>query len=358
MSFGSTLTLKSPTPKKKVCNFVGGVVSPLLANIYLHALDRYMESNYLNIPRGIRQKKRASGSANFLYVRYADDFVVLCNGRKEEAFQMKEELKTVLDQMGLTLSEEKTKVTHITEGFNFLGYRVIRSIGTKGKMIPKVLVPDRAIKRFCNNVRRILSPSSTNESAMAKIIAINRVVRGWCEYYRCTNSPGVVFSQLRPEIFWGMAHWLGRKYKLKHMSEVMRKYREGNTFKYKSATLTMPDEYKAKRFVARTWHNPYTERDQVKEEKDRIKRESLLTYDEIWIGNESRHGWTYAKKFFCKMVQGAQSVSKHSIHTKYRWTTSYFVQSPKTPRMQTAWEISRYSVPIATEQKRRLIGKC
>jgi RNA-directed DNA polymerase len=157
-------------------------------------------------------------------------------------------------------------------------------------MIPKVLIPERAIKRFCHNIRRTLAPNSTNESAKAKIIAINRLVRGWCEYYRCTNSPGVVFNQLRPEIFWGMAHWLGRKYKLS-MPAVMRKYREVNTFKYKSATLIMPNEYKAKRFVARTWHNPYTEKDKIIEEKDRIKRENLLRYDEIWIGNENRHGW-------------------------------------------------------------------
>src|SRR6266571_327928 len=228
------------SPEKKVCNFVGGVVSPLLANIYLHTLDKYMESTYLNLPQWQRQKRRHQGKSNFLYVRYADDFVVLCNGRK-------------------------------------------------GKMIPKVLIPDRAIKRFRHNIRRILSPSSENDSAKAKITAVNRVTRGWCEYYRCTNSPAMVFNQLRPEIFWGMAHWLGRKYK-SNMPEVMRKYRKGNTFKYKSTTLIMPDEYKAKRFVARTWHNPYTETDKVRAEKDRIKREILLTHNETWIGNENRHG--------------------------------------------------------------------
>jgi hypothetical protein len=86
-----------------------------------------------------------------------------------------------------------------------------------------------------------------------------------------------------------MAHWLGRKYKLS-MPGVMRTYREGNTFKYKSAKLAMPDEYKAKRFVAKTWHNPYTEPEQVKEEKDRIKRESLLSYDKGWDGQEIRQG--------------------------------------------------------------------
>ena len=51
----------------------GGIVSPLLANIYLHSLDRYMESKYLNLPTYVREKRRKQGKANFLYVRYADD---------------------------------------------------------------------------------------------------------------------------------------------------------------------------------------------------------------------------------------------------------------------------------------------
>ena len=71
--------------------------------------------------------------------------------------------------MGLTLSEEKTKVTHITEGFDFLGYRVIRSIGTKGKMVPKVLVPEKAINRFRLKIREILAPSTAKESIRLKI---------------------------------------------------------------------------------------------------------------------------------------------------------------------------------------------
>jgi RNA-directed DNA polymerase len=268
----------------------GGTVSPLLANIYLHTLDTYMESKYLSLSEWERQKRRRQRKANYLYVRYADDFVVLCNGTKAEAHAMKEELKELLRTMGLTLSEEKTKVTHITAGFDFLGYRVIRSIGTKGKMIPKVLIPARAIKRFQNTIRRILSPSTTKDSAKAKIIAVNRVIRGWCEYYRCTNSPSGIFSRVGTEIFWGMAHWLGRKYRLKSMPEVMRKYRRGNTFQYRSVTLDMPSNYKAKRFVARTWHNPYTETEQVRAEKDRMKRDSLFTHDNTWIGNESTHG--------------------------------------------------------------------
>ena len=96
----------------------GGIISPLLANIYLHELDRYMESTYLNLSQYEKHKRRLQGKSNYLYVRYADDWVVICNGTKEQAYAMKEELSIVLQNMGLTLSAEKTKVTHITEGIH------------------------------------------------------------------------------------------------------------------------------------------------------------------------------------------------------------------------------------------------
>src|SRR5262247_2432434 len=157
-SFESTNLPRILPLEKKVCNFVGGVVSPLLANIYLHELDRYMESKYLNLTKWQRTRRRKQGESNYLYVRYADDWVVLCNGTKAQALAMKEELKEVLDHMGLKLSEEKTKVTHITEGFKFLGYWVTRAVGETGKMVPKVLIPDDAMKRARHEIRRILGP--------------------------------------------------------------------------------------------------------------------------------------------------------------------------------------------------------
>jgi len=85
-----------------------------LANIYLHEMDKHMESKYLNISQWSRNQRRKQGKGNYLYVRYADDFIVLCNGTKADAQNMKEELRGLLDNMGLKLSEEKTKITHIT----------------------------------------------------------------------------------------------------------------------------------------------------------------------------------------------------------------------------------------------------
>jgi RNA-directed DNA polymerase len=263
----------------------GGIASPLLANIYLHALDTYMESNYLNLGDYARARRRKQGKSNYLYVRYADDFVVFCNGSKAEALAMKEELKGVLSHMGLTLSEEKTKVTHITEGFDFLGYRIIRSMGTSGKMVPKVLIPQKAIKQFQYKVRGMLGPRTTNESFSAKILALNRLIRGWCEYYRSTSSPQWGFREVERKLIWDIAHWLGKKYKVK-IPIVLRKYMKGTpkTFDTTTTTLVLPTTYKAKRYMAKTWHNPYTE-------KEAIRREKIIAFESLWLGNEDRDGY-------------------------------------------------------------------
>jgi len=200
---------------------------------------------------------------------------------------MKEELRGLLDNMGLKLSEEKTKITHITEGFTFLGYWVERSIGAGGKMVPKVYIPDSAIKKFRAKTHEILAPNRTNEAVNVKILALNRFIGGWCQYYRCTTSPSLVFQKLSNELYWQMAHWLGKKYKLS-MPKVMQRYKAERSFGTKSRKLVRPDEYKAKKRLMKTWHNPYTEKEDVEREKDWIKRESLFTYNRIWIGHERR----------------------------------------------------------------------
>jgi RNA-directed DNA polymerase len=265
----------------------GGIVSPLLANVYLHELDRYMESNYLNLSRPQRYRRRGKGLSNFLYVRYADDFVVLCNGTKAQASAMKEELKDVLNHMGLKLSEEKTRITHITEGFTFLGYKVIRAVGTRGKMVTKVHIPEDATKRFTHAIRRILAPNTTTEATTAKIAALNRLTMGWCQYYRNTSSPTKIFGDLSHELIWDMTHWLGKKYQLSGPS-VMRKYtrEDGSimTLGTNSALLVLPNRYKSRKLLNRTWHNPYTE-------KEEIVREKILWYENLWLGDEHRLGW-------------------------------------------------------------------
>ena len=94
----------------------GGIVSPLLANIYLHELDRYME-RYTELPEVERQKRKRHGLANFLYVRYADDWIVLCDGTRDQAEALRQELYEYLNQeLKLELSMEKTRVRMSQKG--------------------------------------------------------------------------------------------------------------------------------------------------------------------------------------------------------------------------------------------------
>jgi group II intron reverse transcriptase/maturase len=234
----------------------GGIISPLLANLYLHELDRYME-RYTDLSTDKKKWRKKRGLANFLYVRYADDFVVLCDGTREQAEGMKGELAEFLNtELKLTLSMDKTKITHVKDGFRFLGFRVEREIGTSGKRAPRIRIPEETVRELRMKIQRILCPTSTNESLNLKIIAINRIMRGWCQYYQHTSSPSYYFNRLNRVVFWQMAHWLGRKYKLS-MPKVMEQFKKGNTFGTDTHTMILPSEYKAKRYQAKAIHNPY-----------------------------------------------------------------------------------------------------
>ena len=98
----------------------GGVVSPLLANIYLSVLDRHFAAiwNSDMSPPWRRQQRRRKGLPNYRLVRYADDFVVLVHGTRSDADGLRAEIGRLLaDKLKMTLSAEKTHVTHIDDGF-------------------------------------------------------------------------------------------------------------------------------------------------------------------------------------------------------------------------------------------------
>src|SRR3989454_10383652 len=99
-----------PAPKKKVCNFIGGVRSPLLFNVALHGMEQALGISYT--PKGVRR-------GTYALVRYADDLVVL-SPTHEKAVEAQHILSTWLGTRGLRLSGEKTHIRHLREGFNFL----------------------------------------------------------------------------------------------------------------------------------------------------------------------------------------------------------------------------------------------
>src|SRR2546421_771252 len=101
----------------------GGICSPLLANIYLHRLDRFWWDKYGNLDRKSKERRRKLHLGNCGFVRYADDWLLLTNGSKEVAYRLRDEIQTFLqDELKLELSVEKTHITHVNDGFDFLGY--------------------------------------------------------------------------------------------------------------------------------------------------------------------------------------------------------------------------------------------
>ena len=149
----------------------GGIVSPLLANVYLHELDVFM-ARYSALDWRAKRVRRRHGMGNFIHIRYADDFVVMGNGTKAAAEAMRDKLHEFLsERLKLTLSLEKTRITHIDDGFRFLGYEVRRAMTGQGFKHPKMLIPSDAQVKMRNVIRAITEHSTHHHAANAKFLA-------------------------------------------------------------------------------------------------------------------------------------------------------------------------------------------
>lgn len=147
MDAGNFLPTRVGTPQ-------GGVASPLLANIALNLLDWYLEE------RGLR------------FVRYADDFVVLCRSEQEAKEALAQVQRLLEDRLGLCLSPEKTKVTRFHEGFTFLGFDIKSNF---------VRMRAKSVENFKTKVRGITQRSHNLEAEV--IVKLNRVIRGTANYF-------------------------------------------------------------------------------------------------------------------------------------------------------------------------------
>ena len=200
----------------------GGIASPLFSNLYLHELDRYLHQHYLSLSQQEKSKRRRNGLSNFIYARFADDFVLLCNGTHQQVLGMKAELKEFLsDHLRIELSEEKTLVTDTREGFDFLGYRIYRAI-RPGRTIVRTDVPRKAIVKVKEKIAETTSPKTCYLPETEVVRRLSQILRGWGYYYRYAGNAGSVFSRVQRCAFWELAHWLGRKHKTRHMSSILK----------------------------------------------------------------------------------------------------------------------------------------
>jgi RNA-directed DNA polymerase len=206
----------------------GGILSPLLANIALSVLDEHFVAAWaaMGANSGARQQRRLKGGATYRLVRYADDFVVLVAGTREHAEALRTEVEAVLAPMGLRLSEPKTRIAHIDEGFDFLGFRVVRQ--------PKRGSDKRAIytypaKNSLAEIKakvRTMTQGATDLSLMSLLHRLNPVLRGWTAYFRHGVSKAT-FSYLRAFVWRRVICWLRHKNRRANWKQLRRRYLSG-----------------------------------------------------------------------------------------------------------------------------------
>ena len=161
----------------------GGVISPLLANLYLHLIDRTWKRH------GLEQKYSAR------LVRYADDMVLLCARDTERSLSM---LKYLLERLGLTLNETKTHVVNAwKQSFDFLGFEIrMRRSPRSGKSYPHVQPGKRAVKRIKAKLSGLTGRNLTPIPLPDIVQRLNQSLRGWSGYFDYRNSTKV-FGNVR-----------------------------------------------------------------------------------------------------------------------------------------------------------------
>jgi RNA-directed DNA polymerase len=188
----------------------GGIISPVLANLTLDGLERTIQAPF-------QTTGRARKAVKVNVVRYADDFIVTGSSQELLEQQIKPLIEKFLSERGLELSPEKTCITHIENGFDFLGQNVRKY---NGKLLIKPA--SKNVRALLDKVRGIIN---TNKQATAGnlILQLNPVIRGWANYHRHVVSKRT-FTKVDSAIFQAIRRWIRRRHPKKSLKWIRSKY--------------------------------------------------------------------------------------------------------------------------------------
>ncbi len=188
----------------------GGVISPLLANCYLHLLDRIWERHQLDKKLGAR------------IVRYADDFVVLCKGKVDAPLAR---ILHVLGRLDLTLNEAKTHIVDARqESFNFLGFEIKVSKSWKsGNRYTHVCPSPKSLAKIKERVKRLTGRERTPIPLADMVGSMNATLRGWTNYFHYRNSSNVL-EKVRTHAQERLRTHLMRRHKVKDRGTGMLRF--------------------------------------------------------------------------------------------------------------------------------------
>ncbi|MCL5292377.1 MAG: group II intron reverse transcriptase/maturase [Actinobacteria bacterium] len=234
----------------------GGILSPLLANIALSVLDEHFARKWEALgPEWKRYKHRKAGGAICRLVRYADDFVVMLAGSWEDAEALKKEIDEVLSRVGLHLSEEKTSVCHIDDGFDFLGFHIQRrrKRGTNKRCV--YTYPSAKSLAAIKDRVRSLTRRERHHTLSDLLKMLNSVLRGWCNYFRYGVSKHT-FNYLDHFAFWRIVGWLRKRYLGLNWGTLRRRFLPGWEISDGGVSMFRPRKVEVARYRYRSYRIP------------------------------------------------------------------------------------------------------
>jgi RNA-directed DNA polymerase len=194
----------------------GGILSPLIFNIALSVLDEQLMAPWkpggVMSTQGRRAVRRRKELPNWRFVRYADDFAVLVDGTRQDTEAVREQIADVLAGLGLRLSESKTRVTHLSEGFPFLGFRLQRrrKRGT-AKWYVYTFIDDRPIRSVKVKIRTLTRRTSQLDLGYV-LTRLNQVMHGWANYFRHAVAKNL-FAMLDNFAWWRVIRMLRQRHR-------------------------------------------------------------------------------------------------------------------------------------------------
>ena len=203
----------------------GGILSPLLANIALSVLDDHFAEAWETFGHNpqARSYRRSKGLPTYRLVRYADDFVVMVHGARSDAERLRDEVAAVISPMGLRLSEEKTRIVHIDEGFDFLGFRIQRQTKRGSNRAFVYTFPSKKSLASIKAKVKAITKQGTNNPLSDLLRQLNGVLRGWTSYFQHGVSKAT-FAYLHQFTWERVVGWLRRKHRRANWKFLRRRY--------------------------------------------------------------------------------------------------------------------------------------
>lgn len=194
----------------------GGIISPTLANLALDGLEKVLNQNFLHTQySGSGEVKVKNPKVNF--IRYADDFIITGNSKELLEEKVKPLVESFLRERGLELSPEKTRVTHINDGFDFLGWN-FRKYDSKLLIKPS----KESIKSILGKVKEVFN-SNKNTKTGNVIHLLNPIITGWANYHKGTVAKET-FNYIDHQIWIKTWRWAARRHPNKGRKWIKRKY--------------------------------------------------------------------------------------------------------------------------------------